>query len=663
MKIIQMKSIQTKLTVTILAIILVALSVLGGLNYWKARQIISDNITKDMAEQAEKSAGDIRDWLENRKEDLTIMSLTPSVQNGTSEVIVPFMANVVKHNHEYDAISYATLNGTAYLSYGSTTNVSERDYFQQAQKGEVFVSSNPMITRGTNRQVIAVAIPVKVNDNVTGVLFGAVTLDSVAKKVAAIKVGQTGYAFIVQADGLLIAHPDKEVVMKVNPLKDADADLELRQVIEHMVKGEKGLTIRNVHGVNRYYVYAPVPGVNWSLAITVPVAEVTGSVTALTIISLVTILAVLVIAVFITVWYARRIVKPIITLEAMADRIAGGDITAVNTGISSQDEIGRLGQSFEKMAENLRGLIRQVRGATGQLAASSEELTANAEQSAQAANQIAITIGEVATGAETQFKAINDTAAIVGQVSAGIQQIATNANIVDCTSTKSAEAAQEGSKAVEKAISQMEQIEDAVTHSSQVVTKLGERSKEIGQIVDTISGIAGQTNLLALNAAIEAARAGEQGRGFAVVAEEVRKLAEQSQEAAKKIAGLINEIRQDTDSAVVAMNDGSKEVRIGAEVVNDAGKVFKVIYGSINEVSNQIREISAAIQQMATGSQHLVVSVRDIDAICKDTASQSQSVSAATEEQSATMEEIAASSQALAKMAEELTQAVSKFKV
>ncbi|MDR3560648.1 MAG: methyl-accepting chemotaxis protein, partial [Negativicutes bacterium] len=279
------------------------------------------------------------------------------------------------------------------------------------------------------------------------------------------------------------------------------------------------------------------------------------------------------------------------------------------------------------------------------------------------ANQIAIVIGEVATGAEKQLKAVDDTADVVGQMSAGIQQIAANANSVAGTSAQSAEAAQEGSKAVEKAITQMSQIEDTVTRSAQVVSKLGERSKEIGTIVDTIAGIAGQTNLLALNAAIEAARAGEQGRGFAVVAEEVRKLAEQSQDAAKQIASLIGEIQKDTDSAVVAMTEGTKEVRVGSEVVQDAGKTFQDIFAAFNQVTGQIREISAAIEELAGGSQQIVSSVREIDSISKGATSQAQTVSAATEEQSATMEEIAASSQALARMAEELTQAVSRFKI
>jgi methyl-accepting chemotaxis protein len=188
--------------------------------------------------------------------------------------------------------------------------------------------------------------------------------------------------------------------------------------------------------------------------------------------------------------------------------------------------------------------------------------------------------------------------------------------------------------------------------------KLGERSKEIGQIVDTISGIAGQTNLLALNAAIEAARAGEQGRGFAVVAEEVRKLAEQSQDAAKQIAVLIGEIQGETDRAVAAMNNGTREVKLGAEVVNASGKSFQEIAEMVTRVSGQTKEISAAIELMANGSQQIVESVKEIDELSKHASGEAQTVSAATEEQSASMEEIASSSQALAHLAMDLREAL-----
>jgi methyl-accepting chemotaxis protein len=653
-----MKSIQVKLTVIILTIFFAALSALGGLNYWKARGIINENVTSGMAVLAEKSAGDVGDWLGDRVAELNMLANTPVIHSGDKAAIIPFLASTLEANKAFSSMGYADLSGRAI----NGLNIADRDYFQRALKGEIAIS-DPQLSKSTGKWSILVGVPVKLNGRVTGVLHGTVNMEGLTQQVLSIKVGQTGYALVAQQDGLTIIHPDKDVAMKSNPLIDPEADPGRKQMSGRLARGEKGLMTFRAKGVDRYYAYAPIPGVNWGLAVTVPVAEVSGAVSVLTTMSVVTIVVVLVIAGVIIAWYARRITRPIQALEEAAERIAGGDISQAKIDIVSNDEIGRLGKSFEQMTENLRGLIQKITQATDQVAASSEELTASAEQSAQAVNQVAQVIAGVANGAKKQMKAVDDTASVVGQMSTGVQHIAANANIVADTSAKSAGSAKEGSQAVDKAITQMDNIEKTVTRSAQVVAKLGERSKEIGQIVETIAGIAGQTNLLALNAAIEAARAGEQGRGFAVVAEEVRKLAEQSQEAAKQIAGLIMEIQKDTDSAVVAMNEGTKEVRIGAEVVNDAGRAFHEIFRSINEVSIQIREISAAIQQMASGSQQVVASVGEIETISKDTAEQAQTVSAAIEEQSATMEEIAVSSQALAEMATELTQAGSRFKM
>lgn len=360
---------------------------------------------------------------------------------------------------------------------------------------------------------------------------------------------------------------------------------------------------------------------------------------------------------------ANMITRPLQFMVGICEEFAAGDFRDKPRKMIRKDELGQLADALADMRSKLRIVLKHVSESAEQVAASSEELTASAEQSAQAVSQVAGAISDVASGADEQLKAVDETSAVVEQISGGIQQVAASANQAAANSVRAADMATEGDKSVERAVAQMGNIEQTVNHTAQVVAKLGERSKEIGQIVDTISGIAGQTNLLALNAAIEAARAGEQGRGFAVVAEEVRMLAEQSQNAAKHIADLIREIQGDTEKAVSAMSEGTREAKVGAEVVTAAGQSFKGIANLVTQVSEQVKETTAAMQQMASGSQQIVSSVKNIDSHSKRAAEQAETVSAATEEQSASMEEIAASSQSLAKLAQELQTVVSHFRV
>ena len=368
-------------------------------------------------------------------------------------------------------------------------------------------------------------------------------------------------------------------------------------------------------------------------------------------------------AISIGLFAARSIVIPLRKVVAFVGEVAAGDLTERKRTILTNDELGQTAEAVVKMRGQLRTLIGHLNQVIERVASSSHQLTASAEQSAQASGQIAASISSISQGADKQVRAVDSAAVVVEQMSAGVQQIAASASTMAATAEKTSKVTNEGSTAVDKAVMQMSSLEKTVQHSAAVVAKLGDRSKEIGQIVDAISNIAGQTNLLALNAAIEAARAGEQGRGFAVVADEVRKLAEQSQDASKQIANLISEIQKDTETAVKAMNEGTREAGAGTLVVNEAGQAFKDIFTFVNTVSSDIREISAAMQQIAGGSQEIVHSVRDIDVVSKQTAAEAQTVSAAIQEQSATAEEMAASSETLTEMAEELRRAVSKFKL
>jgi methyl-accepting chemotaxis protein len=360
---------------------------------------------------------------------------------------------------------------------------------------------------------------------------------------------------------------------------------------------------------------------------------------------------------------ARRISRPLQAVSAVANEIAAGNLKVSSIVYTGKDEISDLTGAFTTMTTNLIDTINLISRASEQVAAASEELSASANESARASQQVAQTIESVAEGAMSQTTAVNQSIAVVKNMSASINNITQNVNQVSAKSSATASAATAGNSAVEEATQQMDHINKSVTQAAQVVAKLGQSSKQIGEIVDTISGIAGQTNLLALNAAIEAARAGEQGRGFAVVAEEVRKLAEESQKAAGEIASIIKEIQQETNVAVTAMNKGTEDTTKGTQVIAATGERFRNIVAQVQDLNQQMHEISMATVTLATASDEVLLSVNSVSDIASKTAQSTETISAATEEQSASMEEIAGASRTLAVLAEEQQSTLARFKL
>ena len=251
----------------------------------------------------------------------------------------------------------------------------------------------------------------------------------------------------------------------------------------------------------------------------------------------------------------------------------------------------------------------------------------------------------------------------INHLSDAIQKMASDAASATTKSIDAANIARESGETLEKAIEQIKSIEKSSNKTKEAVTALGENSQKIGNIVDTISGIAEQTNLLALNAAIEAARAGEQGRGFAVVADEVRKLAESSHEATQQISDLIKMTQGDTEKAVKDMEAGVEVVRVGTENIISMGEAFRRIMDIVEKVSQQMQGISTATRTMARNGEEIVEHIRIISDTSKSSAEEAETVSAATEEQTASVHEIASESTNLARMANELQQEVKKFKI
>ena len=373
----------------------------------------------------------------------------------------------------------------------------------------------------------------------------------------------------------------------------------------------------------------------------------------------------LVIGILVSVFLTRLITKPLKIVIERVDRMAEGyfDKDIDQALLSRGDEFGDMARSFDKMTRSTRGLIRQVSQSSEQLAASSEQLTASAQQSAEAANNVAQSIQHVALGSEKQVGAVNETSAIVEEISATMEEVSATAGEMATLSEQTAKAATEGKKSIDTAVAQMGAVSNGSKQAQVAAEELKVSSAQIGEIVGLISTIAGQTNLLALNAAIEAARAGEQGRGFAVVAEEVRKLAEQSEQAAHQIKNLVDKNHGSIGNVVGAIDVAIRDITQGVELVNVAGNNFAAINGQINQVTEQVAIIAKAVNEAAVGSQRIVSSIKEVENLSRDAAAESQNVSAATEEQSASMQEIASSSHALAKLAEDLQMAMAKFHI
>ena len=342
-------------------------------------------------------------------------------------------------------------------------------------------------------------------------------------------------------------------------------------------------------------------------------------------------------------------------------KVAQGDLS-VHLPTDSGDEFAQMASECNKMLENIRAMTKTIQKTAVSVSESSETLTSTSEQSAQATQNVAQSITEVAEAAHVQMDSVAEAKNQVHAFTRGLTEVAATIENFAADIEQTSQKAEEGNKLVMATVEQMNTIADTAITSSDVVAKLGERSKEIGNIVEVISGISGQTNLLALNAAIEAARAGEHGHGFAVVAEEVRKLAEESQHASKQIGDLIHTIQEETEHAVAAMETGREEAEKGRENVTATGEEFSEIRSMIQRIQENSGSIEKTMEDLSQRAVKIDDATGQIHAAASKVAAESENVSAATEQQAAGMQEIAASAHGLSDMAHDLNAAAAKFK-
>ncbi|MDA2566484.1 methyl-accepting chemotaxis protein [Bacillus cereus group sp. MYBK57-1] len=371
----------------------------------------------------------------------------------------------------------------------------------------------------------------------------------------------------------------------------------------------------------------------------------------------------IVVAIILAWWFSGKLVKPIQQIDTKLKELASqeGDLTA-RLQVNSNDEIGAIATSFNKMLENLQHIINRVQKTSVEVQTASENMLEKTNTSREATLRVQSSMSNLNASIQSQTSSMEESSTAMDDMAVSVQRIAESASSVAELAVATSEHASDGSTVIQKSVSQMTTIHEAVNATSEVVERLITHTKYIDTAVQSISNIAEQTNLLALNASIEAARAGEQGKGFAVVADEVRKLAEQSKTAATDINQLLHQIQNDTETASSMMSQGRSEAFEGINVIREAGTSFTTIVEQVNKVSTQMQDISATAEEMAASAEEMNASLNNIASISTEVSSETAATAQSAEQKVIVMNEMAVTAGKMKQTVEELDQLVSHFK-
>lgn len=611
---------------------------------------------------ASDNAAFIDDWI--RTKILTVQNIIekyPEFKEGDANYILTVLKKIGEVNGEIEYYAYVDKDANSTNWDGKKSNVAEREYFIQAKETKQPAISDMLVNQKTGKNIIVIAVPILEGDQFLGTINCVVNPTILGKLTNRISIGNTGLGYMWSKSGIFIAHPKEDHFGKT--MEEFFTPDQVQAFKDTVFSNDKGtMEFINSEGIPKLAAYSTVPTTGWKVVVTQDSAEVYQATKDL-VQTCIFIVVIAFIVIILVSWLTGRIVsKPLLASSDALKRAAQGDLMT-RVQVKSQDEIGQIGENLNLMLDSMGTMINQVSEASEQVAASSEELTAISAQNVESSSQVNASIEQIVNGSERQSQASKQNAIAMEEMAAGIMRIAESAASVSGAALTSSGEAKQGNEVVKHAVEQMNLIQNTVTETSSQMEALGGLSEQIGDIVGVISQIANQTQMLSLNASIEAARAGEHGRGFLIVANEVKKLAEQSKQAAGDIVELIGNTQRTTNAAIQSMQEGVHVVNSGTEVMSQVGNVFQTIYDSVQHVTTQIQEISAATEQISAGSQQVTSSIHEVASISEQSVGKAQSIAAASQEQYASMEEISASSEALSKMAERLQESLARFTV
>lgn len=662
-----MKSIKTKLIVFFTALTLLSSITLGAISIQKASTSLTEQAEKALFSMAVDSSELTESRIEVQKKTIEMIAGRTDIQSMDWSIQQPAL-KMLLGSTGFEDMAVVQPDGSAQYTDGTAAQLGDREYIKKALAGEVNVS-DLLVSKVTNSVVLMYAAPIKNDGRVVGVLVGRRDGNALSAITDDRGYGETGYAYMINNSGVVVAHPDKEKVKtQFNPIELAKQDASLKSaaaLFEKILAEKSGVYSYEFQGKNLYAAYTPVEGSNWIFVITANRDEVLAAVSSLRNAIMMIMLIVLLISVVVTYFIGHSITKPIIETVRYAGEIANLDIrnNVPESYLKKRDETGTLAKALQSITDSLRGIVSDISNSSEQIAAASEEMSATSEQSASAAEEVSRTVEEIARSAADQARSTEEGSAKATLLGEIIEKDQEHMRSLNESSTKVKEVVENGLVEIEKLSDITEESNKATKEIYDVIIKTNQSSNMIGQASNVIASIADQTNLLALNAAIEAARAGEAGKGFAVVAEEIRKLAEQSSSSTKAIDGMVNELQTNAQIAVATVEKVSAITAEQTESVIRSKEKYMLIAQAMQDAIKAVEQLNVSGREMEAMKNDILETLQNLSAIAEENSAATQQATASMEEQTASVEEIAGASESLSNLAQHLQRIIMKFKL
>ena len=667
MKKLNIRGIKTKLILYFTMLILASSITLGFISIQRSSSIITQQSETSLTLLAHDAAKITQSRVETQQKTLDMIALREDIQTMDWVIQQPILKRQVERTNFLD-IAVVKPNGEAKYSDGTVSQLGEREYVKKALAGESNVS-DLILSKVTNEVVLMYAAPIEKGGKIVGALVGRRDGNALSLIADDTGFGDSGYGYMINGSGTIIAHPDREMVMsQFNPIEGSKNDKTLISIANlfDKVLGEKsGVSNYSYNGSDLYAGYAPIEGSDWIFIITANQNEVLSAIPQLQSVIIKVLIAVLAVSIIFVYIIGSSITNPIVASVKHSKKIAALDLTEDVPGkfLKRKDEIGDLAQSLQVIIDSLKDTINEVTNTSSQVLAASEELSAASQQSASASVEISQTIEEIAKGASDQAESTQEgslNANELGRVIEDNQLYMKNLNI---QSDKVSKVVTEGLIEIEGLYKITEESNKATSEVKKVIVQTNDSSLKIGQASNVISSIAQQTNLLALNAAIEAARAGNAGKGFAVVAEEIKNLALQSSQSTKEIDEIVSELQVNAQNAVKTMERVSVISEEQTKSVIRSKDKYILIDSAMQETNNTVHHLNIAGEQMDNMKDQILGSMESLSAIAEENSAATQQATASIEEQAATAEEISATSEGLTDLAQGLQSLILKFKI